>query len=235
MACQIWSHNSSLNVNILLSRKFSTCELRWWVSHNGLGYSAKQTTAKSPVLFFYYGTWHLQVEGWGNSTHCGRKISGHKEARKHALSVCQDRGEPGPSVCTAVWTPMGSFSERAWWSALPTLPVLSARHSCSESGTADYGFYRLLFIVQLLSRVQLFVTSWTSAHQDFFSFTISWGLLKLMCIESVMPFNHLIFCHLLLLLPSVFPSIRVFSNESTLHIGWPKYWNFSFQFRINFL
>ena len=131
-------------------------------------------------------------------------------------------------MCTAVWTPMGGFSEWAWWSALPTLPVLSAHHSCSESGAADHGFYRLLFIVQLLSCVQLFVTSWTSAHQDFFSFTISWGLLKLMCIESVMPFNHRIFCRPLLLLPSVFLSIRVFSNESTLRIGWPKYWNFSF-------
>ena len=69
---------------------------------------------------------------------------------------------------------------------------------------------------------------WTAAHQDSFSFAISRGLLKLVCIESVMPFNHLILFHPLLLLPSVFPSIRVFSNESALLIGWPKYWNFSF-------
>ena len=60
------------------------------------------------------------------------------------------------------------------------------------------------------------------------AFTISWSLLKLMSIESVMPSNHLILCHPLLLLPSVFPSIRVFSNESVLHIRWPKYWSFSF-------
>ena len=68
-------------------------------------------------------------------------------------------------------------------------------------------------VVQALSRVQLFVTTWTAARQASLSFTVSQSLLKLMCIESVMPFNHLILCHSLLLLPSVFPSIRVFSNE----------------------
>ena len=67
-----------------------------------------------------------------------------------------------------------------------------------------------------------------TAHQDSLSFTISWSLLKLMSIKLVMPCNHLILCHPLLLLPSVFPSIRVFSNELTLCIRWPKYWNFSF-------
>ena len=82
--------------------------------------------------------------------------------------------------------------------------------------------------VQLLSRVRLFVTPWTAARQAPLSFTISRSLLKLMSIESVMPSNHLILCRPLLLLPSVFPSIRVFSNESALHIKWPKYWSFSF-------
>ena len=82
--------------------------------------------------------------------------------------------------------------------------------------------------VQLLSLVRLFVTPWTAAHQASLSFTKPWSLLKLMFIELVMPSNHLIFCRPLLLLPSIFPSIRVFSNESTLHIRWPKYWNFSF-------
>ena len=67
---------------------------------------------------------------------------------------------------------------------------------------------------------------WTPARQASLSITNSWSLLKLMSIESVMPSNHLIFCHPLLLLPSVFPSIRVFSNESVLHIRWPKYWRF---------
>ena len=82
--------------------------------------------------------------------------------------------------------------------------------------------------VQSLSRVQLFVTPWTTAHQVSLSFTISQSLLKLMFIESVKPSNHLILCHPLLLLPSIFPSIRVFPNESALHIRWPKYWSFSF-------
>ena len=82
--------------------------------------------------------------------------------------------------------------------------------------------------VQSLSRVQLFATPWTTACQVSLSITNSQSLLKLMSINSVMPSNHLIFCHPLLLLPSIFSSIRVFSNESFLGIWWPKYWNFSF-------
>ena len=82
--------------------------------------------------------------------------------------------------------------------------------------------------VQSLSRVQLFAISWTTAHQSSLSITSSWSLPKLMSIKSVMPSNHLILCCPLLLLPSIFPSIRVFSNESALHIRWPKYWSFSF-------
>ena len=72
------------------------------------------------------------------------------------------------------------------------------------------------------------VSPWAAAHQASLSFTISWSLLKLMSIESVMPSNHLILYCPLLLLPSIFPSIRVFANESALHVKWPKYWNFSF-------
>ena len=82
--------------------------------------------------------------------------------------------------------------------------------------------------VQSLSHVQLFVTPWTVARQVSLSITNSQGLLKLMSIKLVMPSNHLILCHPLLLLPSIFPSIRVFSNESVLCIRWPKYWSFSF-------
>ena len=81
--------------------------------------------------------------------------------------------------------------------------------------------------VQSLSHVRFFVTPWTAACKAFLSFTVSWSLLKLMSIESVMPSNHLILCHPLLLLPSVFPSIRVSSSESDLLIEWPEYWNFS--------
>ena len=82
--------------------------------------------------------------------------------------------------------------------------------------------------VQSLSHVQLFAAPWTTARQASLSITNSRSLLKLMSIESVMPSNHLILCHPLLLPASIFPSIRVFSNESVLCISWPKYWSFSF-------
>ena len=82
--------------------------------------------------------------------------------------------------------------------------------------------------VQPLSRVRLFATPWTAARQASLSITNSRSSPKLMCIESVMPSNHLLLCHPLLLLPPIPPSIRVFSNESTLHMRWPKYWSFSF-------
>ena len=85
--------------------------------------------------------------------------------------------------------------------------------------------------VQSLSLVCHFVNPWTAACQASLSITNSWSLLKLMSIESVMSFNHLILCHPLLLLTSIFPSIRIFSNESVPHIRWPKYWNFSFSNR----
>ena len=82
--------------------------------------------------------------------------------------------------------------------------------------------------VQLLSCIQLFATPWTAAPQASLSITNSWNLLQLMSIESVIPSNHLILCHPLLLSPSIFPSTRVFSNESALHIRWPECWSFSF-------
>ena len=89
----------------------------------------------------------------------------------------------------------------------------------------------MLLLFQSLSRIQLFATPWTAAHQVSLSFTISRSLLKLMSMESVMPSNHLFLCHPLLLLPSVFPSISVFSNEPVFWyfgIRWPKYWSFGF-------
>ena len=82
--------------------------------------------------------------------------------------------------------------------------------------------------VQSLSCVQLFVTPWTAARQASLSITNSLSLLKLTSIVLVMPSNHLILCHPLLLLPSIFPSIRIFSNKSVFHIKWPKYWNIRF-------
>ena len=92
---------------------------------------------------------------------------------------------------------------------------------------STYYFVILLHSVQSLSRVWLFVTPWITARQASLSITNSLSPPKLMCIESVMPSSHLTLCRLLLLLPSIPPSIRVFSNESTLHMRWPKYWSFS--------
>ena len=86
---------------------------------------------------------------------------------------------------------------------------------------------KLFVVIQSLSSVQFFVTPWTAAHQTSLSITISQSLLKLMSIESVMPSNHLILCHPFLLLPSIFPGTRVFSNELALCTRWPKYWSFS--------
>ena len=91
----------------------------------------------------------------------------------------------------------------------------------------------LLSSVQSLSHVLLFATTWTAAHQASLAIISSQVLLKLMSIKSVMPFNHLILCCPLLFLPSIFPSIKVFSNESVLHIRWPKYWSFSFSISLS--
>ena len=87
---------------------------------------------------------------------------------------------------------------------------------------------QLFFLFQSLSHVWLFLTSWTAACQASLSFTIFQSSLKLMSFELVMSSNHLILCHPLLLLPSIFPSVRVFSNDSVFCIRWPKYWRFSF-------
>ena len=96
-------------------------------------------------------------------------------------------------------------------------------------------FYHFSFYISVqfsqLSHVWLFVTPWIAACQASLSITNSWSSLKLMSIESVMPSNHLILCHSLLLSPSIFPSIRVFSNDSVLHIRWPKYWSLKFSIR----
>ena len=83
-------------------------------------------------------------------------------------------------------------------------------------------------VVQSLSHIRLFATPWTAAHQDSLSLIISQSLVKPMPIELMMPSNYLILCHPLLLLPSIFPSIRVFFSELNLRIRWPKYWSFSF-------
>ena len=110
---------------------------------------------------------------------------------------------------------------------IPCVKELASRKLLQSTGSSAWHSEDLI-VVQSLSRVKLFVTPWTAACQASLSFTISWSLLKLMSVESVMPSNHLIVYHLLLLLPSIFTSIRVFTNELALHIRWPKYWSFSF-------
>ena len=104
-------------------------------------------------------------------------------------------------------------------------------HQCKVQRIFSVRIINNLSSVQSLSRVRLFATPWTAARQASLSITNSQSLRKLMSIASVMPSNHLILCRPLLLLPLIFPSIRVFSNESVLCIRWPKYWSFSF--RIN--
>ena len=88
-------------------------------------------------------------------------------------------------------------------------------------------FSTIAVVVQLLRHVRLFATPWVAALQASLSFSVTWSLIRLMSIESMMPSNHLILCRSLFLLPSIFPSNRVFSNKSAFHIRWPKYWSFS--------
>ena len=102
--------------------------------------------------------------------------------------------------------------------------ALSLSHTYTHAHTRTQRYSE----VKSFSRVQLFATPWTTAHQASLSITKSWSLLKLMSIESMMPSNHLILCRALLFPPSIFSSIRVFSNELVLCIRWPKYWSFSF-------
>ena len=131
------------------------------------------------------------------------------------------------------------FSRQEYWNGLPfpspgiflnqgsNPGLLHCRwilYCLSHQGSPDV----IISSVQLLSYVRLFATAWTVACQASLSITNSWSSLKLMSIESMMPSNHFILCHPLLLLPSIFPSIRVFSNESVRCIKWPKYWSFSF-------
>ena len=103
----------------------------------------------------------------------------------------------------------------------------------SQTWLSDWTELKVKMKVKSLSRVRLFVTPWTVARQASLSITNSWSPPKPMSIESVMPPNHLILCLPLFLLPSIFPSFRVFSNESALHIRWPKYWSFSFNISLS--
>ena len=139
---------------------------------------------------------------------------------------------------------MELFSRQEFWSDLPRPPpgdlphsglnlrLLHLLHWQADSLPPRYLESPILNIQfssgQLLSRVQLFVTPWIAARQASLSITISWSSLRLTSIEWVMPSSHLILCHPLHVLPPIPPSIRVFSNESSLHMRWPKYWSYSF-------
>ena len=116
-----------------------------------------------------------------------------------------------------------------------TLHLTRAKHTFfSNTHETSPGWTISHFVVvESLILAQLFATPWTVAHQASLSLTVSQILLKYMSIESVTPSNHLILCHPLLFLPSIFPNIRVFSNELPFHIRWPKYWSFSFSFSIS--
>jgi len=118
--------------------------------------------------------------------------------------------------------------ESSWFTVLLVSDVHSKLNPLYMCPLFFRFFSHLVHSVQSFSHVWLFVTPWTTAHQASLPITNSRSLLKLMSIELVMPSNYLILCHPLLLLPSIFPSIRVFSNESALGIRWPKYWSFSF-------
>ena len=124
--------------------------------------------------------------------------------------------------------PSMGFSRQEYWSGV----LLPSPREAISSLNISHTYYAKCICknesVQSLSHLWLFATPWTAAHQASLSITNSWNLFKLMSIESAMPSNHLILCCPLLLLPSIFPSIRVFSKESVLHIRWPKYWSFSF-------
>ena len=110
------------------------------------------------------------------------------------------------------------------------LPIFLLMYNFSYCFVKDgYIHFVVVVVVQSPSCIWLFATPWTAAHQAFLSLTISWGLPRFMSIESAMPSNHLILCHPLLLLPSILPSIRVFSNELASPIRWPEYWSFSFR------
>ena len=121
-------------------------------------------------------------------------------------------------------------TDRGWWGGIGGKPASLSEPSFSSinEGLGPGSLLVQFSSVQSFSCVQFFATPWTAARQASLSITNSQSLLRLMSTESVMPSNHLILCCLCLLLPSIFPRIRVFSNESALHIRWPKYWNFSF-------
>ena len=179
------------------------------------------------------GAWQAAVHGVAESDTT-------EQLHFHFSLSCIGEGNGNPLQCSCLENPRNGG---AWWAAVygvaqswTRLKRLSSSSSSNthvqvlmESSHIAFMFcYQYISSFQSLNRVQLFATLWIAAHQASLSSTNSQSLLKLISIESMMPSNHLILCHPLLLPPSIFPNIRVFSNESVLHIRWPKYWTFSF-------
>ena len=136
-------------------------------------------------------------------------VGHHWETSLSLLILCIGEGNVNPLQCSCLENPRDGG---AWWAAV---------HGVAQSWTRLTWLSSSNSSIHSLSRVWLFVISWTEARQASLSITNSWSLLKLMSIESVMLSNHLTLCRPLLFLPSIFPSVRVFSNESALHIRWP--------------
>ena len=147
-----------------------------------------------------------------------KRILRPQETEGHKL---EESGPPVPVWKSSHWIPTLNFGEskKTKKQKQPFYCVIPSR---------VWSLLELFSSSQSLSCVRLFATPWTAARQASLSIANSWSLLKLMSIVSVMPSNHLIFCHPLLLLPSIFPSIRVFSDELVLHIRYSNYWSFSF-------
>ena len=160
-------------------------------------------------FFSSCGQWGLFSSCGVRASHCGGFSLWSTSPRTCGLSSCGAQA----SLLLGMWNP-------------PRLGIKSEFPALTDEFSTP-GLPVQFSSVELLSRVQLFATPWIAAHQVSLSITNSWSSPKLMSIESVMPSSHLILCHPLLL-PPIPPSIRVFSNESALHMRWPKYWNFSF-------
>ena len=168
----------------------------------------------------------------GQNTGVGSLLQGifPTQGSNPGLSHCrwifyQPSHQGSPRILEWVAYPVSSVSSRPA-SQADSLPL--SYQGSPVTTPLNYFFWHAVVVVQSPSHVWLFATPWTAARQVSLSFTTHRNLFKLMSFESMMPSNHLILCCPLLLLPSIFPSIRVFSNELALCIRWPKYWSFSF-------
>ena len=162
---------------------------------------------------------------WSNNT-VPRSVHYHRENR-------QNSSRQTGRVSVKVWPLQNHICEMVPKCHLrPTESIRILRMGSGWLYFGEMGFRKLILLTLVVvwspSRIQIFARPWPATLQASLSFTISWSLLRLMSIESVMPSNHLILCCTLLLLSANFPSIRVFSNEPALHTRWPKYWSFSF-------